>query len=419
MPSPASLDLDWASIHPLNGSKQDAFEELCTQLARASCSSSSQFIRKGRPDSGVEAHVVHPDGTEWAWQSKYFDAMKSSQWVQLDESVKTALAGHPNLTRFIVCVPLDLADGRTGNSKSARQRWNERVAKWSGWAAHAGMSVEFIWQGSSELLTELTKPQHDGLVHFFFGTRYLDDAWFRTRLSEAHVAAGPRYTPELNVKLTINDHLDALGRTHEFFNSVRSKARCISERIRSHAFNLTKDPDSTLQSLIVAAQSACNRALERFKALSEDPVHPDPLGGLRDSLREAVRCTSDLLSEDRRQRAAARVAREQAGANAATRQDDYDSYTLRELYSDLHDAFSHINKFQALASSNLAILTGAAGSGKTHLLCDLAKQRLDKGRPTVVLMGQRFLDISDPWWPCPRKTYSIADDQIAEMEHKR
>lgn len=397
MPSRASLDLDWASILPLNGSKQDAFEELCTQLARANCRSGSQFIRKGRPDSGVEAHVVHTDGTEWAWQSKYFDAMKSSQWVQLDESVKTALAGHPNLTRFIVCVPVDLADGRTGSSKSARQRWNERVAKWSGWADRAGMSVEFIWQGSHELLTELAKPQHDGLVHFFFGTRHLDDGWFRTRLSEAHEAAGPRYTPELNVKLTINDHFDALGRTHEFFNGVQSRARRVRDRIRSHAFSLGKDPDSTLQSKLVAAQSACNRALEEFKALSEDPVRPDPLGGLRDSLREAVRCTSDLLSEYRGQRAAANAARDQAGASAATRQDDDHSHMLRELYSDLGDALSHVNQFRAIASSNLVILTGDAGSGKTHLLCDLAKQRLDKGRPTIVLMGQRFLDTSDPW----------------------
>lgn len=340
---------------------------------------------------------MNPDGTEWAWQSKYFDAMKSAQWVQLDESVKTALVGHPNLTSFIVCVPLDLADGRTVNSKSARQRWNERVTKWSGWAARAGMSVDFIWQGSHELLMELAKPQHDGLVHFFFGTRHLDDAWFRSRLSEAHEAAGPRYTPELNVKLTINDHFDALGRTHEFFNGVRSKARRARDRIRNHAFNLAKDPDSALQTKLAAAQSACNRALDEFKALSEDPVHPDPLGCLRDSLSEAIRCTSDLLSEYRRQRAAAKAAWEQAGASVATRQDDDHSYMLRELNSELGDALSHVTQFRAIACSNLVILTGDAGSGKTHLLCDLAKQRLDKGRPTVVLMGQRFLDTSDPW----------------------
>jgi len=346
----------------------------------------------------VEAHVVHPDGTEWAWQSKYFDTMKSSQWGQLDESVKTALAGHPTLTRFFVCVPLDLPDGRTGRSKSARQHWDERVAKWCGWAARAGMSVEFIWQGSHELLTELATPQHDGLVHFFFGRRHLDDAWFQARLSEAHEAAGPRYTPELNVKLTVNDYFDALGRTHEFYNGVRAKARRIRDRMRRHAFSLTIDPDSTLMSKLEAAELACNRVLDEFKVLSEDPVRPDPLDSLRDSLREAQRCTGDLLWDYQRQRAAAKAALENDCARATTHQnDEYHLYPLRELYSDLSNALSHVDQFRAATSSNLVILTGDAGSGKTHLLCDLAKQRLDKGRPTVVLMGQRFLDTSDPW----------------------
>ncbi|MES2190171.1 MAG: AVAST type 2 anti-phage system protein Avs2 [Pseudomonadota bacterium] len=389
--------MDWASIRPLNGSKQDAFEELCTQLARASCPAASQFIRKGRPDSGVEAHVVHPDGTEWAWQSKYFDAMGSSQWAQVDESVKTALSGHPNLTRFIVCVPLDLPDGRTGSSKSARQRWNERVAKWSGWAAHGGMTVEFIWQGGHELVTELAKPEHDGLVHFFFDTRYLDDAWFGARLAEAHQAAGPRYTAQLNVELTINDHFDALGRTPEFFNGVRSKAPRIRDRIRSHAFSLVKDPDSTLQGRLEAAQSACDQVLQEFKSLSEDPMRANPLDALQDSLRQAIRGTDDLLSEYRQQQANTKVVQEQAGANAPLHQDSDHSYVLRELYADLRDALSHVHQFRAIVSSKLVILTGDAGSGKTHLLCDLAKQRLEKGRPTVVLMGQRFQNTTDPW----------------------
>lgn len=397
VPSRVSLDLDWASIRPLNGSKQDAFEELCTQLARAFCPSGAEFIRKGRPDSGVEAHIVHPDRTEWAWQSKYFDAMKDSQWAQLDESVKTALAGHPRLTRFIVCVPLDLADGRIGRSRSARQRWNERVVKWSGWVARAGMSVEFIWQGSHELLAELAKKKNDGLVHFFFGNRYLDDAWFQNRLSEAHEAAGPRYTPELNVKLSINDHFDALGRTHEFFNRVRGKARRIKDRIRSHAFSLTKDPDAALQGRLMAAQVACNRALEEFQLLPGDPARADVLRALRDALSEAARCTNDLLYEYQRQRADAHASRERTGSSAAMRQDDDHSHMLRELRSELDDALSYVDQFHGIASSNLVILTGDAGSGKTHLLCDLARQRIGKGRPTVVLMGQRFLDTSDPW----------------------
>lgn len=392
------MDIDWASIHPLNGSKQDAFEELCTQLARVSCPTGSKFIRKGRPDAGVEAHVIHPDRTEWAWQSKYFDAMRSSQWTQLDESVKTALVGHPNLTRFIVCVPVDLPDGRTSSARTARQQWNERVEKWSGWATRSGMSVEFVWQGSHEMLTELAKPLHDGLVHFFFGMRHLDDSWFAARLSEALLAAGPRYTPELNIELPLSHDFDAFGRTQKFFDGVRARARRITDRMRNHAFSLVKEPNAQLQKKMEAAQLACDHTIEEFKALSNDPVQQDPLGTLKCSLREAVRKTGDLFSEYQQQREEAKVKRENSSSDATVPQEESDhSYTLRELNADLRDALSHIDKLHAIASGNLAIIAGDAGSGKTHLLCDLAKQRSSKGLPSIVLMGQRFLDSGDPW----------------------
>ncbi|MCK5473732.1 MAG: ATP-binding protein, partial [Planctomycetes bacterium] len=42
------------------------------------------------------------------------------------------------------------------------------------------------------------------------------------------------------------------------------------------------------------------------------------------------------------------------------------------------------------------LLSGAAGSGKTHLLCDLAKERLTQKLPTVFLLGQNFCE-EEPW----------------------
>lgn len=392
-----SLDLDWLSILPLNGSKQDGFEELCTQLARSSCPPDFEFVRKGRPDSGVEAFAIDPHGGEWAWQAKYFDSMRASQWAQLDESVKAALAGHPKLRRYFACIPLDLADGRSPRTVSARQQWINRKSKWSQWAAKRGMVVEFVWQGSHELLDQLARPENEGCLKFFFGGRNLDRSWFDARLSEAIKAAGPRYTPELNVELDVNENFEAFGRTREFFDGVRSLARSVRDRIGGYAFNLTRKPSAELVAKTQDAREACESALDHFKGLSDDPVRPQPLAGLVEALREAIHKTRDVLSEYRRQQSSAEAEREAAGNAARAERDSDHSYMLRELLSDLHAAFSHVLKWNGTVNSRLAILTGDAGTGKTHLLCDLASQRLAKGRPTVVLMGQRFLSTTDPW----------------------
>lgn len=397
MPSQALPDLDWSSITPLNGSKQDAFEELCTQLGRASCPVDTEFVRKGRPDSGVEAYAVHSDGTEWAWQAKYFGVMKSGQWSQLEKSVKTALEAHPNLVRYFVCVPLDLSDGRGEGTTTALEQWNARVKKWTKWATDRGMSVEFVWQGSHELFVELAKPQNVHLLGFFFGERSLNDDWFRARLQEAHLAAGPRYTPELNISVPGHASFDAFGRTPAFFETVRAKATRVGDRLRKQPFALVDAASASLQAALDSAQAGCDHVLEAFKLLSSDPVLPDPMGGLLAALLHARRGTVDVMAEYSSQiEAESAVTKVSKRRTDKQREDNYALSQLRELYQELQDALRHVEQYQPFVNGKFVVLTGDAGTGKTHLLCDLAKQRLDQGLPTVILMGQRYLDVSEP-----------------------
>jgi hypothetical protein len=36
------------------------------------------------------------------------------------------------------------------------------------------------------------------------------------------------------------------------------------------------------------------------------------------------------------------------------------------------------------------LLSGEAGSGKTHLFCDVARHRIEEGLPTLVVLGQQL-----------------------------
>ena len=109
--------------------------------------SGSTFVRKGTPDAGVECYAILGDGTEWGWQAKYVDELGDSQWSQVDRSINTALEKHSKLVRYFVCVPVDRADARIEGRKSAKERWDDHVAKWSRWATDQGMTVEFIFLG--------------------------------------------------------------------------------------------------------------------------------------------------------------------------------------------------------------------------------------------------------------------------------
>ncbi|MYF68525.1 MAG: hypothetical protein F4181_00430, partial [Proteobacteria bacterium] len=124
------MDINWGSIRPLNGQRQKGFEELCAQLARAEVGVGARFVRKGDPDAGVECYAEYEDGTQCGWQAKYFHKLEESQWRQIDRSVKNAIQKHPQLRRYVVCLPKDLAEGNREDQESARDKWNRRVARW-------------------------------------------------------------------------------------------------------------------------------------------------------------------------------------------------------------------------------------------------------------------------------------------------
>ena len=395
------MTLDWNSIRPLEGGRYKGFEELCAQLARAERPSGSTFVRKGTPDAGVECYAILSDGAEWAWQSKYVDGLGDSQWSQIDRSIKTALEKHPKLVRYFVCAPVDRADARIEGRKSAKERWDDHVAKWSSWASDRGMTVEFIYWGSHELLERLARPVHIGRVRFWFDVRGFDAPWFTARLDEALQAAGPRYTREVHVDLPIAWEFEAFGRTDRFFDREKASARIIREKLRAVEYS-EGAAEPTVDAALAAVSSKVQAVLTAISAIDVQATGPLPFRAISEQVRaaeEAAEELSRLLDERERQLEA-----KPESKDAKARRSSYESNPFRDrrirllhLMSELEVARESFVHADQIADSALMVLRGAAGTGKTHLLCDVASQRVSAGRPTVLLMGQRFVSNDVPW----------------------
>lgn len=402
----SGITLDWTAIRPLNGGREKGFEELCSQLARREAPDGALFERKGTPDAGVECYAVLTDATEWGWQSKYFDALGDSQWKQLDQSVKTAIEKHPRLSRYFVCVPLDLADARIIGKKngtqwtSAKDQWDEHVTKWRGLAQARDRTIEFVWWGSSEMLDRLTRPENVGLLRFWFDKRGFDRAWFSARLDEAIRAAGPRYTPEIHVELPIAEDLDAFGRTQRFFNRVKALAIPIREALQRARHSQYSVADAETAALTANLSDAVQTVLNALGAISHVAAGPLPFT----SVVEKIKATSapvQVLAANLEKRATehdAQQPKDEAGhGRYRTNPFRERAYALRRLERELREASEALLRADKLAASSALILRGNAGTGKTHLLCDVVKRRVDAHRPTVLLLGQRFVSCDAPW----------------------
>ncbi len=396
-----SINIDWRSIRPLHGGREKAFEELCSQLAHSEVGGKTRFIRKGNPDAGVECFAINEDGTECAWQAKYFFALGNKQWVQIDRSVDAALRRHPRLKRYVVCLPMDLPDARVPGKTSALAKWDARVQRWKKQASELGMTVEFERWGSSELLERLAKPEHAGWAMFWFGAASFDDRWFATQLDVATSAAGPRYTPEVHVDLPIADQFEAFGRTKGFFDRTVLPIRRLAGDCRSawslvpsHLGNVGgREVEGWIEAVLedtvmkAAKLSIAEKVAEIVSSASA--IDAQPSGAL--PFHEVADKIALVKSE------VEGVAQHLSASHAANPVVSAYRYQFETLAGGLREMRRELLEAQRWGEADVMVVQGQAGSGKTHLLCDITHRRLDKGHPTVLLQGQSFTSNQAPW----------------------
>ena len=393
-------EINWDKIRSLDGSKHIGFQELCVQLARAESPEGAQFAAIGNPDAGVECYCVFPDRTEWGWQAKYFlSALGNAQWQQIDRSVKTALQKHTNLVRYYICVPRDRSDARNPKQQSEMDRWNKRVAKWQAWARDRGMDVEFIWWGSSELLDMLSSNENSGLRRFWFGLHEFHHEWFSNRLDEAIEAAGPRYTPKINVELKISKDLHRFSRSTILFEEVKSLA--IEIRRASKGINYArKSLKSTHQDTDISELTdATTKILHMLSLLGVSPSDDLPLPEITEEAKHALQVCEHVSARMRKAQIADEASHPKDPPHHSARRNPSGEmqFYLSKLSIQLRITIETCVHADSLANTQLLLLKGEGGVGKTHLLCDFAKQRVDEQLPTILLMGQSFSSAHDPW----------------------
>ena len=399
--------IDFKDIRTHKGSQDKGFEELCCQLASfEEVPKGSIFRRKGPGgDGGVECYWQLPNGKEKAWQAKYFpDGLGHSQWDQIDDSVETALEKHPNLIEYIVCLPINRTDGCQDGRKSQMDRWKDRVKKWEGWAKERHMTVKFVYWGESEIIEMLSRPksQYAGRTYFWFNKQELTNEWMIQRFQEVRENAGARYTPEIHVDLPEAQIFEGLGRTDLFFARI--------DNLYSQLCRKWKDakPSEDLQDKVPNVANSLNHLSKDVNLLITALKKASDRQALSPIDFDSIACLSKkvwLYDSYTQIRQVNPSHNEQQGEKIENRDINPSIedllQTVRYKVSKLEEIGREIYHFAtsditAACNQGALLLTGEAGTGKTHLFCDIAKHRLDNSLPTIILLGQHFCQ-GDPW----------------------
>jgi|LQYC01.1.fsa_nt_gi hypothetical protein len=378
------MSFRWEDIKPFNDSQNNAFEELVCQLAREEdIEGKKEFYRVAAPDGGVEAYCILGNGDEYGWQAKYFSSMGNPQWIQLKKSFETALRTHPKLKKYLVCLPLDRQDPRLTKQMWFMDRWNEKVLEWTNYAKTQSREVNFEYWGSSELVHRLSQEKHAGRKLFWFSREDFSDKWFERHVEASINNLGKRYTPELNVELEIAKNFDSICKNDSFRQFTKDNFHVFLLKANKVLNNLLGLP-------VKDEINQLNAAIDNIESLfslsqKKDIIHIDI-----DSLEKNIRIINNALT----------VCDKHVDANKKEKKESNSSlkHAINEAWEATYDFSTFIQSpILTLANCPIALLSGPAGIGKSHLLADIASNRVKAKKSCILLLGQHFTTDESPW----------------------
>jgi len=379
------VNLDFKRIREHRGTKNGGFEELCCQLAALEDpKAGARFIRKGPgADQGLECYRAYADGHEVGWQAKYFiDGFEDGQVGDLTDSLKRALSAHPRLATFVVCLPIDLRDNRSGKKASEVQRYERWRKKSVDDAAASGRPLEIELWSASIIGEHLGRddPMYSGRARYWFDAVTFSSSWFRDKLDVQRHNLGERYSPESHVELPVQQALQAVARdpallavpftwAAEIVYKMDGAVRSLShERLSSAAEQVRKACEPLLQSLgRPPAGLEASVPTADWVSLATTAI---------DSISTALSNVEDKVSEENRY---------------LPRRDLFDLYSAVQRVRDeiASERWQLINKREL-------VISGPGGIGKSHLVADFGHKQLEAGRPFILVLSGNLTD-GNPW----------------------
>ncbi|AGL62187.1 hypothetical protein L336_0481 [Candidatus Saccharimonas aalborgensis] len=202
-----------------------------------------------------------------------------------------------------------------------------------------------------------------------------------SRLNTAISNAGRRYNTEVNLQIhNILGSLYALNRDSRYITDLLKLAyklkHQVAYRIADHKdknaeiVKLKRDIDNLVASLIAIKNKNKNQNI-RWKSILTK------LDDTASAMYELYRFLKDLQDEERK-----------GDPYAKTTVETGNTWSAYQALNDIKEFLS--DKRTRLFNTPRMILRGDAGIGKTHLLCDYAKSRIDTGKPTLIFLAHEL-----------------------------
>lgn len=215
----------------------------------------------------------------------------------------------------------------------------------------------------------------------FLGHQGLGHKTFKNKVDQSIKNLGPRYCQKVNVKTGTALYFDCVAKTPYYYEIMNKK---IDFWLTENSYRVR--PDSTrighLEASLKSIRNDFAAALVGMDRNVEATIDfSDIIGRINDFKIEVEDTRHKLYSE-------VTPSNQQ---DKSKREFEEDEYRLSEISRDLYSFLEDYDDLKiSLANAPYLIIKGEAGCGKSHMMGDVAKNRIETGLPTLLFLGTDF-----------------------------
>jgi len=354
--------LTWSHFDDINPDKRIAFENLCRSLFCRQYANIYEVVHSNPNHPGVEVSPVHSqDGTEViSFQAKYFDG--NIGYEQIKSSMKTAIEHYGGiLDKIYLYCNKDV----TTTTKSY-------------------IDIEKMLMDASIDLVPITDQsildialEYPPILACYFGLDKLDKRWFEQNLKLSLDNLGCRYNDKFNIDTDAKRKMALFLNNAEAISLLNRKKADVVETLKDIKWRCDGNNKRVINNLIFAIENLDDVQIGSvadvlmWKELVENA-----------NKEELINLTKSITVNEKA------ISKETPGS------EQY--YKLR---SELYAVNSILKSIEQLAitqyenrllCSQILLVTGEMGTGKSQLLATSAKHELSEGRNALLILGQTF-----------------------------
>lgn len=355
--------ITWSQFEICNSDKSNAFESMCRLLFKHTYLNNINTYHSNSNNPGVEIEpVLTESGKRISFQSKYFEKLDSSCYLQIQHSADRTIKFYSGkLDVLYLYCNLDL----TTTSKTYVKTVNDLK----------NHGIQLVLISNNTILDQVI--EEPAIASYYFLTHNLDENWFYENITTSLNALGTRYNSEFNVTTTLNQYLDLFSCNENAIRLINSKKPEAIKTIKSHRWKYNENRhfiDSlcrfikNLDDVTISTISDCFDWSNRIESeFSND------FARITDKLNSKCKELDECESREEKQKIEREI------------------YILQEL-SEL-DAVLELEKIEKnLIKNKMIIVSGNAGTGKSQLFAFNSKKAIQNGLYSILILGQTLIN---------------------------